>query len=205
MGYWGRVFKLAWGEARQEVRWDSPVRVVQNIGGPIVAGVVVWMATKQIAWSAVATLGVAALLAIAVFFAKVWGIPPRISAQAGADRRANERELESRNEDLRAQNERLRGEIHAIKNPPPPARDPDGIYQNGAQVGRVVGAIPDPQHSLVKFAEIGSDGSLNPEREFDYREWVLRIASSDASMEGNFGAIKTFRVINAICEVVRAR
>jgi hypothetical protein len=59
----------------------------------------------------------------------------------------------------------------------PIARDPDGIYQLGAQVGSVQAAQVDESKGMVTFGAIISAVKLNAEHDFEYREFVLHIKS----------------------------
>jgi hypothetical protein len=86
-----------------------------------------------------------------------------------------------------------------------PAHDPDTVYQRGLPVGHVTGADPRENESAVYFAAIKDTQSLDRNREFQYRKWVLRLVS----MRSSAGVALTSQgpemaVLDApVCKIVR--
>ncbi|MGZ5835256.1 MAG: hypothetical protein ACXWKC_14375 [Xanthobacteraceae bacterium] len=60
-------------------------------------------------------------------------------------------------------------------------RDPDAIYQGGAEVGRVAGASEDRAASTVTFESI-EGGNFDRAKEFDYRDLTLVVKSHQGAM-----------------------
>ena len=61
------------------------------------------------------------------------------------------------------------------------ARDPDGIYQFGIQVGTGQMAQADESRGLVRFATISGAVKFNEKKEFEYRNFVLRVKEGNCS------------------------
>jgi hypothetical protein len=61
-----------------------------------------------------------------------------------------------------------------------PARDPDAIYQNENVVGKVIGARITLNESKVYFEQIENAGNLDTNKNFEYRDYVLRFVRADA-------------------------
>jgi hypothetical protein len=59
----------------------------------------------------------------------------------------------------------------------PFVRDPDGVYQLGAQVGSVQFSQIDESKGIVTFGSITGAVKLNTDRDFEYRDLILHIRS----------------------------
>lgn len=81
-------------------------------------------------------------------------------------------------------------------------RDPDGIYQFDQKVATVTAAEVDRGRGLVAFKELISQGDIfNPDKDFQYRDYVLHLAGSDAITGASMSGLKVRRWINARCEI----
>jgi hypothetical protein len=90
--------------------------------------------------------------------------------------------------------------------PPSTARDPDGLYQLGMEVGTAVGATIDTAHSSVTFQGIKSVGKLDPAKDVEYRDFVLQC--NGLASEAPVGRIPGLVVSVAggvQCQIIRQR
>jgi hypothetical protein len=84
-----------------------------------------------------------------------------------------------------------------------PARNPDGVYQFGMQVGQVRSAQVDESRGLVAFGAIVGAMTLNTDRDFEYRDFVLRLKSYSGEGQVRMRGQATARTLNqVICEIV---
>ena len=84
MGYWGKVARRAFAEARAEVRFDKPVRIVTSIVTPLVAGAVVWYFSGSLAWTGIVTVGLLLLVGVCVFIERVVSVPAAMASEQAA-------------------------------------------------------------------------------------------------------------------------
>jgi hypothetical protein len=70
----------------------------------------------------------------------------------------------------------LQREIDRLKSQPPAtsSRKMDSLYQLGEEVGTVRGAMTNFGNSSVSFQAVASNGKLDPSREVEYQDYVLR-------------------------------
>jgi hypothetical protein len=80
-GYWRTVAARAWRETRGEVRWDSPVRIIIAVCSPLAAGAVTWKVSHQVAWTAIASMGVVVVVAVATFLTKMAKVPAALAKE----------------------------------------------------------------------------------------------------------------------------
>lgn len=64
--------------------------------------------------------------------------------------------------------------------PKPPERDPDGIYQHGRMVGKVIAPRVLLNESKVLFEQIQNAGDLDTSKNIEYREHILRLVKADS-------------------------
>jgi hypothetical protein len=82
-------------------------------------------------------------------------------------------------------------------------RDPDGIYQLDQKVGTVVAARSDLSHSSYTFEEIISpQDTLDINRDFQYREYVLRVATPPSSVGSNLGGLRSRKYVGVQCTIM---
>ena len=82
---------------------------------------------------------------------------------------------------LRAENDDLRSRLTKAEAAITQRRDPDAIYQMGAEVGRVTGAREDRAASTVTFESI-EGGNFDRAREFEYRDLTLMVKSQKSAL-----------------------
>ena len=61
--------------------------------------------------------------------------------------------------------------------PSTPAKDPDTLYQGGQNAGQVIAPREAINQSKIYFSMIVNAGSLDPNKQFNYREFTLKIVS----------------------------
>jgi hypothetical protein len=83
-----------------------------------------------------------------------------------------------------------------------PIRDPDGVYQLGEQVGSVQAPQVDESKGVVAFIAIIGAGKLNADRDFEYRDFVLRIKSFGAETRSNISGQVNRALHQVVCEIV---
>ena len=86
--------------------------------------------------------------------------------------------------------------------PPSMARDPDGIYQFGIQVGTGQMAQADESRGLVRFATISGAVKFNEKKEFEYRNFVLRVKEVMATNDAHVAGQVYRRFIQVTCEII---
>jgi hypothetical protein len=57
---------------------------------------------------------------------------------------------------------------------PPPARDPNALYQYGEAVANVQGPVISQSSSTVTFQAVRTTGKADPTRDVEFQDWVLR-------------------------------
>jgi hypothetical protein len=87
--------------------------------------------------------------------------------------------------------------------PSVPVRDPDGIYQFGVQVGSVQGPQVDESHGTISFGAIVGAVKLNTDRDFEYRDLVLRINGFATETRAGMAGQAVGRALSQVtCEIV---
>jgi hypothetical protein len=92
-------------------------------------------------------------------------------------------------------------------NPPQPtSRDPDGLYQLNQEVGSVGPANIDQANSTVTFQGVRSAGKLDPTREVEYRDFILRCEGLPMAPPANsFSGTVISMSTEAHCKIVGHR
>jgi uncharacterized coiled-coil protein SlyX len=108
---------------------------------------------------------------------------------------------------LRADHDELRSrlakaEAQIAQGKPP--RDPDAIYQMGAEVGRVTGAREDRASSTVTFESI-EGGNFDREKEFEYRDLTLLVKSHKSALTSFTGRGVQTRLTGVVATIVKTR
>ncbi len=83
-------------------------------------------------------------------------------------------------------------------------RDPDAIYQLGAEVGRVAGAREDRASSMVTFESIDG-GSFDGGKEFEYRDLTLVVKNQQSAMTSFTGRGVQTQLTGVEATIVRTR
>ncbi|RYY85159.1 MAG: hypothetical protein EOO15_17720 [Chitinophagaceae bacterium] len=227
-GYWKPIRAQARKETFELVRLDQPGRIVLWIAvltAPI--SVVVWSASNTIeaATRALAVVGATALVGLGIYCVKLIRIPKRLADQAEKAEAANlaslralhevglgeqatlydaqlsnvRAELKKATEDLTA----ARAEVLVLKNPPPPARDPNGIYQLNRHVGTVHGAMRQLANGVVTFQLLDGFADFNQDAVFDYQELKLKVSSVRATATtASMGLRQSLKLSQVTCAVV---
>jgi len=83
--------------------------------------------------------------------------------------------------------------------------DPDGLYQNGNMVGKVVAPRITLNESKVYFDQIENAGNLDTKKTFEYRDYILKFLRAD-SFIGMLvqvpGGVATNVYQRVVCEIV---
>jgi peptidoglycan hydrolase CwlO-like protein len=118
--------------------------------------------------------------------AEITGLQSRLAAaeSARATQQSTIQSLDTALNSLRADNADLRARLAAAdaalaRGQRP--RDPNAIFQMGAEVGRVTGAQEDRDAKTVTFASI-EGGNFDRGQEFEYRDLTLRVTSHKSAM-----------------------
>ena len=82
------------------------------------------------------------------------------------------------------------------------ARDPDGIYQFGSQVGTAQGARVDESRGTVSFETITGAMQFNTGTTFEYRDFILRAKNTHIETRGSISNQTGRSLIQVSCEIV---
>lgn len=208
MGYWQLVHRRAWTRTVTAVA-ARPLRLVVFVAAQVVAAAAIWltlarldMPASDFMWRSIGAGGIrlaaAAVPFLAVPLLYVWRF---LRAPASLHRQMEAQQWE----DL-ARIDALEAEIARLKAEPPPAsRDPDGIFQHGVQVGRVVLALTDPARGSASFQQIVEAADFDTSAEFDYRDWVLRLQGVGGDMRSQIGGTRSRTLSQVVCRIERQR
>ena len=88
-----------------------------------------------------------------------------------------------------------------------PARDPDGFYQLGQEVAKIYYSRTDAGNGIVTFQIIQSWGTLDPNKDVEYRDLVLRCQGLPEPPARNrfVGTVNSVSRGNFSCEIVGNR
>lgn len=81
-------------------------------------------------------------------------------------------------------------------------REPDGIYQFGRRVGDASGAEIQEGAGKAFFTRIRSQGNFNNENDFEYRDFILRILSSQAKTNAMASGFSYQQILVVTCQIV---
>jgi hypothetical protein len=84
-------------------------------------------------------------------------------------------------------------------------RDPDMIYQLGEPVASVIVARVFRDKGIVTFEQIKTEGKLNLQQPFEYRDYVLRYMRFDAEGDVTIAGQRRVQWVNVICNIVGKR
>lgn len=207
MAYWGSVAKRAAAQAAKDVKLDSLVGAVIGLISQVVIGALIFVGLGEFTDASlvirVATAATPFLMYPLAFAIRMATAPPLLASEARGEVARIVAASEQSEAALRATVDDLEAQLHTFKNPPPPARDPDGVYQHNRLVGRVVASVVDLGRSEARFERINATGDFDPDRELEYRDLVLRILHSGPSGRANVAGTVSQSFVNVQCEVVR--
>lgn len=92
--------------------------------------------------------------------------------------------------------------VYPPASPPQNARDPDGVYQFGRQVGSIELPTVDQSSSTVSFSRINGAVNLDIGRDFEYRDFRLHIDRMGAEMVSGVAGQKFRSLANVFCKIV---
>ena len=208
MGYWRLVHRKAWSRTANAIG-GRPLRLVVFLLAQVAAAAAVWLAltrfdlpASDFTWRNIGADGVRSVAAAVPFLAfpllYVWRFlraPASLHQQMEAQQYEDMMHIEA----LEAEVARLKAE------PPPASRDPDGIFQHGVQVGRVVLALADPARGSATFQQIVEAADFDTSAEFDYRDWVLRLEGVGGDMRSQIGGTRSRALSQVVCRIERQR
>lgn len=92
MGYWGTVYRRAFREALDQIKWTSPMKAAQSIVPTVASGAVTWAVGGTPAYGALGAIGGVLLVGAAWIAEGLWRIPPQMDAELRANVKAEEEE-----------------------------------------------------------------------------------------------------------------
>jgi hypothetical protein len=177
-GFWKPVRQRALKQTFELVRLDQTGRIVLW-AGLLAAAALTAPSFGEGLIRAFAVIGATALVGLGVYFVKLVSIPPKVAAEVEEAHAAKIAALRAEVTTTANDRDALRAELVELKKPPPrPSRDPDGVYQHGRHVGVVHLPQPNPASGVVVFARINGL-EFNPDQQFEYRDWILKLQSMD--------------------------
>jgi len=206
-GYWREVSGRAFWAAAKTARIESGEAVVMLIVSQSVLAVLLWYLSGDAnIWVRIGTAALPFLLLAPLYVWKFWTIPPQMAVEASAEHAADISRLQSKLDTLNADKAALQNKIAALgAPPPPPSRDPDGIYQHGVKVGTVVRPEVDLSRSAAHFVEVRSGDTFNGSADFEYRDFVLRIEKTGAATKAIVAGQVNRAFHDVLCHVVGRR
>ena len=137
-----------------------------------------WRVIQRAPWAFAACLAVGLIL----MGLSIWGAFSWAYGSILSQKNATIESQKTRIDDLEATIRELRS---SQPSPAPIARDPDGIYQLGAQVGSAQSPQVDESRGTVSFGAIVQAVKLNADRDLEYRDLVLHIRGIRTVTSGN--------------------
>lgn len=203
MGYWGQVYRRAWRKTAKDIA-ATPLRCLAWLLAQAAGAVAVWFALghfglpsddigRRVA-SAVPFLSLPLL-----YLRRLAGAPASLHHELRKEMADRESADAGRIAALEQEIVRLKAE------PPPASRDPDGIFQNGVQIGRVILALVDPATGSASFQQIVEAADFDTSAEFDYRDWVLRLEGVGGDMRSQIGGTRSRSLSRVVCRIERKR
>ncbi|HEY6983873.1 MAG TPA: hypothetical protein VH499_23215 [Reyranella sp.] len=198
MGYWREVHRRALRRIAKD-GLGSPGRLIVYFVAQSAGAVVIWLALGR---SGMPASGARLVASAAPFLALpllyLWRL---IGAPASLHR-----DMQARQAQSAARIEALERRIAELEaEPPPPSRDPDGIFQHGVQVGRVILPLADPARSSATFQQIVEAADFDASAEFDYRDWVLSLQGVGGDVRSRIGGTRSRSLSNVVCRIERTR
>lgn len=204
MSYWSVVAKRAWATARKAAKIDTAAAITVLIFAQIGIALLLSYATGDAGLPARFASAFIPFLLLPLLFAYyfVATIPLLYDEAAETHKRSistHEAEKKALSEQLSA----TRTELERLRNPPPPARDPDALYQHGRSVATASNVSKSLHMGVIHIGNITSaKGDFNMREEFEYQDFRLRIESTDGAGSFQYGALLSITVDRAICRIL---
>jgi hypothetical protein len=84
-----------------------------------------------------------------------------------------------------------------------PPRNPDALYQYGESVAEVQGAVISQANGIVTFQFLRTAGKADSDREFEFRDWVLRCPNLPRPRPNTFFGQFSGVMSSETCTIVR--
>ena len=194
--YWRSLFQEAWADTTKDLGFGSFRQGLKTALPPVALFAVAFVLVQQVVWAGTATLVLSALLVPPFFLHSLLKIS-RNRTQAAI----------GRVDEAEAKVAALEERIAVLTAPaPPPARDPDSIYQwDGVNVGRVVAARLDVGSGQAFFDSIFGVGEFNVHRPFEYREWLVEHFAHQQRTESRTDGVVTRAYHGVTCRILGRR
>ncbi|WIM09331.1 hypothetical protein [Enhydrobacter sp.] len=202
MGYWRQVHRRALARTAKGVG-ATPLRFLAFFAAQAAGAAAVWLILGRLGMPATEPRLVASAVPfLALPFLYLWrlvGAPAALHRSLHEEMKAQQARDAARIAALEAEVARLEAE------PLPPSRDPDAIFQQGVQVGRVVLALADPATGSASFQQIVEAADFDASAEFDYRDWVLRLEGVGGDARSQIGGTRQRTLSRVVCRIERRR
>lgn len=183
---WKDVHGRVWTEAAKAAGLDTRVKVVMAFVGQAVTALLIWLLLGETALAQGSPARVLAAVAPFLMFPilYLWKLATVPVAQYG---------------ELQAKIAALEAQAAAQA----PVRDPDGVYQLGERVGRVVNPDVKLHEGTIFFPRIIEANQLNLDAGFEWRNFTLEIIKHDGSGQISFsGAIVSREAYSVLTRIV---
>lgn len=203
--YWRKVSRRAFQEAIKAA-WGDGFGTAKAWGNLVVAaGVGALMGAGQSILTGIAS-GVAILVLwpLAFYLVKMALVPAAMQEEAESAAETNAAALRALVTAREKECADLKDEIRVLREPPPPpARDPDGIYQMGNKVATGHGAIKQIAQGRVTFTVIDGGPDFNQSKPFEYHDLKLVLSNyASSGTIGGMGLVQSQRFMSATCQIV---
>lgn len=185
--YWAEVHKETWKQATKAAGLETRDKAIMLI---VVQGIIclaIYFATSALdPVPRVATALLPFLFVPIWYLIKLPGVPPKLATDAENLSADAYQILIAQRDSAIAEAAVLRAEIGQLKKPPlPPARDLMAIYQLGAKVAVIQGAVqPQLSASRIMFQRVAFGDQFNLDAPFEYGEFVLQIVQAPVQIGG---------------------
>ncbi|MBV8460015.1 MAG: hypothetical protein JO009_03925 [Candidatus Eremiobacteraeota bacterium] len=153
------------------------------------------------AWGAFAVWCVMVVGAVWIAEGKIYDFQLANARSAVESLMARVTVLEGENRDFQAQLASKIGE-----KPPPPQRDPDGLYQLGEFVAQAPSGQIDRVDGIVRFNSIIGGPNFNVHDTIEYRQFALSGCSFDVSSEkASMGIVTSVDYAHVTCRISEVR
>ena len=85
------------------------------------------------------------------------------------------------------------------------ARDPDGVFQLGSQVGTVQLPQIDESRGIVAFGSIVGAVKFNIDKDFEYRDYVLHVKSFEKETRASIAGDVKRGLYQVTCEIIERK
>jgi hypothetical protein len=187
----------------KDIGLSTPSRFIAYLIAQAAGAVAIWVILGRAGLPSTEPRLVAAavpLLALPLIYAwRLMGAPASLHKSLHEEMKEQQSQYVAQIKALEERIERLKAE------PPPPSRDPDGIFQRGMQVGRVILPLADPAAGSATFQQIVEAADFDTSAEFDYRDWVLSLQGVGGDMRSQIGGTRSRSLNRVVCRIERPR